>query len=227
MPRGGSVSRRLRSGRAIGSILLLGGCCQRPTERRGWRAAESAPEDRPALPVPAALSHRSGTWPACRPCDHRSGRARWRKSLLTAQVTHVTVAKAYRLLKAIFNTAVDDGLIRRNPCRIKGAGHEASPERPVLTVAQVYRLAESAQLRYRALILVAAFGSFRWGEVAGLRRGDIDLAAGAVRVDRQLVETRGGVFASVRPSRRPVSARLPSRAGCNRAAIAHGAVHWC
>jgi hypothetical protein len=30
----------------------------------------------------------------------------------------VTVAKAYRLLKAILNTAVDDGLIRRNPCRI-------------------------------------------------------------------------------------------------------------
>jgi hypothetical protein len=37
-------------------------------------------------------------------------------------VSAVTVAKAYRLLKAIFNTAVDDELIRRNPCRIKGAG---------------------------------------------------------------------------------------------------------
>jgi hypothetical protein len=34
-------------------------------------------------------------------------------------VSAVTVAKAYRLLKAILNTAVDDGLIRRNPCRIK------------------------------------------------------------------------------------------------------------
>jgi hypothetical protein len=37
---------------------------------------------------------------------------RWRKNLLDAQVSAVTVAKAYRLLKAIFNTAVDDGLIR-------------------------------------------------------------------------------------------------------------------
>ena len=44
---------------------------------------------------------------------------RWRKNLLDAQVSAVTVAKAYRLLKAVFNTAVDDGLIRRNPCRIK------------------------------------------------------------------------------------------------------------
>jgi hypothetical protein len=47
---------------------------------------------------------------------------RWRKNLLDAGVSAVTVAKAYRLLKAVFNTAVDDGLIRRNPCRIKGAG---------------------------------------------------------------------------------------------------------
>ena len=47
---------------------------------------------------------------------------RWRKALLDCGVSPVTVAKAYRLLKAIMNTAVEDGLIRRNPCRIKGAG---------------------------------------------------------------------------------------------------------
>lgn len=44
---------------------------------------------------------------------------RWRKGLLDAGVGEVTVAKAYRLLKAIMNTAVDDGMIRRNPCRIR------------------------------------------------------------------------------------------------------------
>jgi Phage integrase, N-terminal SAM-like domain len=77
---------------------------------------------------------------------------RWRKDLLDDGVSAVTVAKAYRLLKAIFNTAVDDGLIRRNPCRIKGAGQEKSPERPVLTVPQVYALADAADERYRALV---------------------------------------------------------------------------
>jgi len=46
---------------------------------------------------------------------------------------------------------VDDGLIRRNPCRIKGTGQERSPERPVLTVPQVYALADAAGGRYRAL----------------------------------------------------------------------------
>ena len=59
---------------------------------------------------------------------------RWRRELLDAGISAVTVAKAYRLLKAILTTAADDGVIRRNPCRIKGAGQEKSPERPVLTI---------------------------------------------------------------------------------------------
>jgi hypothetical protein len=57
---------------------------------------------------------------------------RWRKKLLDSGLSTVTTAKAYRLLKAIFNTVVDDGIIRRNPCRIKGAGQEESPERSPL-----------------------------------------------------------------------------------------------
>jgi len=36
---------------------------------------------------------------------------RWRKQLLDAGVSAVTAAKAYRLLKAVLNTALDDGVI--------------------------------------------------------------------------------------------------------------------
>ena len=116
----------------------------------------------------------------------------WRKQLLDSGVSTVTTAKAYRLLKAVLNTAVDDGMIRRNPCRIKGAGQEKSPERPVLTIAQVYALAGAIDQRYRALVLLGTFGSLRWGELAALRRGDIDLEACAIQVDRQLTELVGG-----------------------------------
>ena len=119
---------------------------------------------------------------------------RWRKNLLDAGVSTVTVAKAYRLLKAIFNTAVDDELIRRNPCRIKGAEQEKSAERPVLTVPQVYALAAATDERYRVLVLLAAFTSLRWGELAALRRSDIDAQARTVRVIRQLNERDGGGF---------------------------------
>jgi integrase len=106
---------------------------------------------------------------------------RWRrKNLLDTGVGPVTVAKAYRLLKAILNTAVGDGLIRRNPCQIKGAGQERSPERPVLTMRQVFDLADAFDSRHRTLVLLAVFCSLRWGELAALRRRHLDLASGTV-----------------------------------------------
>jgi integrase len=55
-----------------------------------------------------------------------------------------------------------------------------------VSVAQVYALADAVGLRYRALILLAAFSSLRWGELAALRPEDIDLDACTVRVTRQL-----------------------------------------
>lgn len=136
----------------------------------------------------------SSTLPPAAPDDPRKG------------VSPVTTAKAYRLLRAIMNTAVDDGLIKRNPCRIKGAGNEKSPERPVLSVAQVYALADTVGPAYRARILLATFASLRWAELAALRPEDIDLAACTVRISRQLHYPR-------RASRsgRPSHGRTPYR----------------
>jgi len=120
---------------------------------------------------------------------------RWRKNLLDSGSSQATAAKAYRLLKAIMSTAADDGLIRRNPCRIRGAGQDRSPERPVLDVAQVFKLADQVGSRYRALVLVAVFGSLRWGELAALRRNDVNLTARTISVHRSLTELVGGGIA--------------------------------
>jgi len=118
---------------------------------------------------------------------------RWRKSLLDSEVGAVTVAKAYRLLKAIMNTAADDGMIKRNPCRIDGAGQEHSPERPVLTVTQVFALADAfTDRRYRLLILLADFCSLRWGELAALTRSCVDTDAGIISVRVSVVELARG-----------------------------------
>jgi 8-oxo-dGTP pyrophosphatase MutT (NUDIX family) len=66
----------------------------------------------------------------------------WRATLLANGVSVSVTAKAYRLLRAIMTTAVEnDKLLPRNPCRIRGAGTEDAAERPVLTVAQVFELA--------------------------------------------------------------------------------------
>jgi integrase len=95
-----------------------------------------------------------------------------------------TVAKAYRLLRGILNTAVEDELIKKNPCRIKNAGVERPEERPVLTVAEVFALAAAVPPRFRSLVLLATFGSMRWGELAALRRNNLDLEARTVKIRR-------------------------------------------
>jgi hypothetical protein len=59
--------------------------------------------------------------------------------------------------------AVDDDVIGRNPCRMKDAGVEPTPERPVIGVEAGLALAGAVRERYRALIF-ATFGSLRWGE---------------------------------------------------------------
>lgn len=115
---------------------------------------------------------------------------RWRADLLDAGVGEPTVAKAYQVLRAIMNTAVDDGVIQRNPCRIKGAGAAKTAERPFLEVAEVFQLAEAVPVRFRVFILLAAFTGLRFGELAALQRRDVDLERRTVSVRRALAETR-------------------------------------
>jgi integrase len=55
----------------------------------------------------------------------------------------------------------------------------------------VFTLADAIDPRYRALVLLAVFAGLRWGELAALRRRDLDLDVQAVRVVRQLTEVRG------------------------------------
>lgn len=137
---------------------------------------------------------------------------RWRKERLDAGTGSVTVAKAYRLLRAILNTAVDDQTIRRNPCRIKGAGKEDSPERAVVPVGTVLDLAEAVPPRHRMLVLLATFAGLRWGELAGLRRCHVDLESETLRVAEALAELDGGQLVDDEPksnaSRRVVA--IPS-----------------
>lgn len=126
-------------------------------------------------------------------CDLTTPMVRsWRSKLRRSGVSQTVTAKSYRLLRAILNTAVkEDELIRVNPCRIKGADREDAPERPTLTLAQVFDLADRMPRRFRVLILLATFGCLRWGEVTALRRVDLDLDATTVRVRRAFSQQRG------------------------------------
>jgi integrase len=104
----------------------------------------------------------------------------------------VTVAKAYRLLRSILNDAVEDGLLVRNPCTIRGAGVERSPERPIASIAQVYGLADAIEDRYRLMVLLATFCGLRLGELLALRRDRVDVLHRRVVVSEQGQELSDG-----------------------------------
>jgi integrase len=81
---------------------------------------------------------------------------------------------AYQLLKAMYNTAIEDRAAKENPCQIKSAG---KPPRPCdvkpLTPAELVKVAEKVPEEYRVAVPVAAWCGLRFGELIELRRKDI------------------------------------------------------
>jgi integrase len=86
-----------------------------------------------------------------------------------------TVARSYRLLRSIFGTAVDDEVIPRNPCKIKGAGNAKAAERPTLSLPEVQELTQAMPDRYKALVQLLVWSGIRIGEAAALQRRDLHL----------------------------------------------------
>lgn len=94
-------------------------------------------------------------------------------------------ARAYSLLRSILNTAVERRMIDRNPCQIRGAGNvERKKEIEPATLDELDLIVATVPFRYRAMILLAAWCAMRFGELTELRRSDLDLTKGIVKVRR-------------------------------------------
>lgn len=95
----------------------------------------------------------------------------------------------YTLLHAAFRRAVRSGHIRQSPVEaVDKPDHEGKQGRAI----------EGADWQLLAPIIhesvafsLACFAGLRRGEVLGLRRGDIDLEAGLIRIERQRVRVGG------------------------------------
>lgn len=115
----------------------------------------------------------------------------WYAATANGHLSDVSVAKAYRLLRSILATAVEDGLLARNPCQVKHGGVERSPERMIPTVLDVERLSAALPDRLRLVPWMAAAAGLRRGEIFGLARRHISLESGTLRVERALQEING------------------------------------
>jgi integrase len=101
-------------------------------------------------------------------------------------------ANAYGLLRTVLAQAVDDELLASNPARIKGAGtKKRARELRVLTLDEFDQLVAAIPERYKALVLLGGWCALRFGELAALRRCDLDLKNGVVHVRQAVTTVRG------------------------------------
>ncbi len=109
---------------------------------------------------------------------------RWHAKTLTNKPTGR--AHAYSLLHAICASAVEDELLIKNPCQIKRAMSTNRKREPVLlSVAELKAVAESIEpQRFKALVLLSAWGALRFGEVTELKRNDFSDDCSVVTVCR-------------------------------------------
>jgi integrase len=110
---------------------------------------------------------------------------------LLAPLTPTTARTTYRLVRRVLSAAVEDGRIRQNPAARIKLPPEAPREARFLTPQEVHRLALATEDRYRAMILLMAYGGLRMGEASALRVGDVDFLRGRVTVSRNSVEVDG------------------------------------
>lgn len=101
-------------------------------------------------------------------------------------------AHAYSLLRTIMATAVADEVITNSPCRIRGAGKakRVTKIRPA-SITEVEAITAKMPARLQLAVTCSSWLALRLGETLELRRGDVDLDAGVVRVRRGLVRVGG------------------------------------
>jgi len=98
----------------------------------------------------------------------------WYGTINEGTQSSVTSSKAYRLLKQILSAAVEDRLLRVNPCNLKGAAAERSVERAVPSLDDVVALAAAIQPEYRLMVLLAGLVGLRRGECFALEVADLE-----------------------------------------------------
>lgn len=112
-------------------------------------------------------------------------------SLVAAGYKPKTVENVLRLVRAILNAAVDDGLIATSPCRKVVRPTVENRHIVPLSLDGVRRAAEVISPRMRALLLLSVGTGLRQGEALGLTVDRVNLLRREVTVDRQLVKNVG------------------------------------
>lgn len=118
-----------------------------------------------------------------------------------------SIVNAARLLSSVMASAVEAGLVPRNPAaRLPIPSDQERAEMVVLTHNEYARLVAAIPERWHPLVAFLAGTGCRWGEATALRPGDFDLDADEpmVRISRAWKKADAGVYLGGPKSRKGV-----------------------
>ena len=133
----------------------------------------------------------------------------WVADMLAAGLSAATVRKAVFALRQSLAAAIADRRLAINPATdVPLPSERAKPPR-FLTQLEVERLVVEMPERYRALVLVGAYGGLRWGEAVGLTRAKVDVLRSRVIVSTTAVEVHGKVTLGHEPKTKRSKRSIP------------------
>jgi integrase len=103
-----------------------------------------------------------------------------------------TIERQYKCLSALLSFALKNGWISRNPCIDINRPRPAPAKRHPFTPEEVLRLVEAFSQQDRLALWIFTEMGWRWGEVFGLRVGNIDLALRSITLDKGLTRDEQG-----------------------------------
>lgn len=116
----------------------------------------------------------------------------WTHRMLES-LSPASVRKNAHVLRRVLDLAVNHGLLRANVAASVRLPAEPRQEQRYLTHDQAWKLAETIEPRFRAMVLVAVFGGLRFGEITGLQRKHILTDSNQIAVRQTMVEIDGAV----------------------------------
>ena len=114
----------------------------------------------------------------------------WCNQLEAGGLAGSTVRQAHRVLALVLALAVRDKRIPSNPAEGVKLPRAVSRDKRFLSAAEVHRLAEAAG-RDQLIVLMLAYTGLRFGELAALRVGRVDLMRRRLDIAESVTEVNG------------------------------------
>ena len=118
----------------------------------------------------------------------------WIADLTASGLAPATVVKAGQIMGKVMRAAVETGLIAVSPCDGTRLPRVERREMRFLSPSEVFSLADAIDPRYRAAVIVNAYGGFRPGELFGLRAGRVHDNGRRVAVNEIVVDVEGALI---------------------------------